>query len=238
MKRKKSAFKIDPKLKKKLLPIGAGVLALILILVVIQSLAANVFKPKIEGLLVYLDAGHGGTDVGAVATIDGVPRYEKDDNLRIAIAVEKLLEANGVRVEVTRFDDTFMELEDIVKKANKSGAHLFVSLHRNSAVTGNGVEIWVDKTKPKKDTKLASSILEQLDKAGISQNRGVRYGLASDSKQDYYVNKHTDMPSCLVELGFLTNEGDNALLDQKLEQYAQAIANGIIKAANGMRIEV
>lgn len=237
MKQKKRR-KNNQNLKKKLLPIGVGILSLIIILAIIQSIAANTFHPKVEGLLIFLDAGHGGKDVGASATFDGVERFEKDDNLRLSIAVQKHLEAKGVRVEVSRFDDTFVELEDIAKMANKSNAHFFVSLHRNSALTGNGVEIWVKKNKPKDDTKLAKAILEQLDKAGISANRGVRYGLASDTNQDYYVNKYTDMPSCLIELGFITSEEDNNLLDQKLDQYAEAIANGIIKAANSMHIEV
>lgn len=237
MKKKKSGL-LDSRLKKKLLPIGAGILSLVLILVIVQAISATAFHPNTEGLLVFLDAGHGGKDGGATATFDGVERLEKDDNLRLTMAVQRCLEAKGVRVEVSRFDDTFVELEDIAKKANKSGAQLFVSLHRNSAVTGNGVEIWVEKTAPKEDTKLAKAILDQINKVGISQNRGVRYGLASDSNQDYYVNKHTDMPSCLIEMGFVTSKDDNALLDEKLEQYAQAIANGIIKAANGMRIEV
>lgn len=230
--RSKCASHKKTNLKNKLLPIGAGIAALLVLLIIIQVIAANTYHPNKDGLLVYLDAGHGGSDVGAMATFDGAARYEKDDNLRLAIAVEKHLEAKGVRVEVSRFDDTFLELEEIAEKANKSGAQLFVSLHRNSAPTGNGVEIWVEKTKPKDDTKLAKAIMEQLDKAGISDNRGVRYGLASDSNQDYYVNKHTKMPSCLVELGFITSKEDNALLDEKLEQYAEAIANGIIKAAN------
>ncbi len=239
MKQNKKKQRFNAQLKKKLVPIGAGILALICLLAIIQAIAANqTFKPKTEGLLVFVDAGHGGKDVGASATFGGTVRYEKDDNLRLAIAVEKHLEAKGVRVEVSRFDDTFVELEDIADMANKSGAALFVSLHRNSAVSGNGVEIWIDKKAPKEDKKLAENILEQLDKVGISANRGVRSGLASDSNQDYYVNKHTEMPSCLIEMGFITSEKDNALLDENLDAYAEAIAKGIIKTANGMKIEV
>lgn len=232
------AIRKNKSLKKKLIPLLSGALALVLLLVVVQTIANNAFYPKVEGLLVFLDAGHGGKDGGASCTFDNTLRFEKDDNLRITMAVQSKLEAKGVRVEVSRYDDTFVELQDIAKVANKSKAQLFVSLHRNSAPTGNGVEIWVEKSKPKEDTKLASNILKQIDKVGVSDSRGVRFGLASDSKQDYYVNKYTEMPSCLIELGFITSEKDNELFDQQLEPYAEAIANGIIKTANAMHIEV
>lgn len=237
MNQTKKKPKLDANLKKKLLPIGAGILALIFIIVIVNTVSGASYHPRTDGLLIYLDAGHGGKDVGASAVFEGETRYEKDDNLRLALAVEKQLEAKGVRVEVSRYNDTYLELEDIAKKANQSGAHLFVSLHRNSAATGNGVEIWVKKNRPRDDAKLAGNILAQLKKVGISADRGVRTGLASDSNQDYYVNKHTEMPSCLVEMGFITSETDNRLLDEKLEQYAQAIANGIIQTANSLNIK-
>lgn len=171
---------------------------------------------------VVIDAGHGGSDVGA--EYNG--RYEKDDNLAVALLVAEKLEEKGIDVELTRDDDTFISLENRCKIANKKQAELFVSLHRNSADGARGVEIWVSSDKPDKDTLLAENIMQNLDEAGISQNRGVKYGYAQGDG-NYYVNSHTDMPSCLVELGFMNSEEDNALFDQNLDSYAEAIAEAI-----------
>ena len=69
--------------------------------------------------------------------------------------------------------------------------------------------------------------LKNLDEAGISQNRGVKAGYARGDG-NYYVNSHSDMPSCLVELGFINSEEDNNLFDKNLDAYAQAIADAVI----------
>ena len=173
---------------------------------------------------VILDAGHGGSDFGA--TFDG--RREKDDNLAVALLVADKLRERGIDVELTRDDDTFISLEKRCKIANRKKAQLFVSLHRNSADNARGVEIWVSSNKPQKDTQLAENIMNSLDEAGVTQNRGVKYGYAQGNG-NYYVNSHTFMPSCLVELGFMNSEEDNAMFDQNLDAYAQAIADAIEK---------
>jgi len=108
---------------------------------------------------------------------------------------------------------------------------LFVSLHRNSAVNADGVEIWVSSKKPEKDMLLAENILSALDEVGISQNRGVKFGYARGDG-DYYINSHSDMPSCLVELGFINSEQDNELYDKNLDSYAEAIADAVILSIN------
>lgn len=171
---------------------------------------------------VVIDAGHGGSDVGA--EYNG--RYEKDDNLALALLVEENLEKMGIDAVMTRDDDTYISLEKRCKIANRKQAQLFVSLHRNSAEGANGVEIWVSSEEPEADMQLAENIMQGLDEAGISQNRGVKSGYARGDG-NYYVNSHTDMPSCLVELGFINSETDNALFDQNHEAYAEAIANAI-----------
>ncbi|MBE6771879.1 MAG: N-acetylmuramoyl-L-alanine amidase [Ruminococcaceae bacterium] len=171
---------------------------------------------------VVIDAGHGGSDVGA--EYDG--RYEKDDNLNLALLVEEKLGLMGIDAVLTRDDDTFISLEKRCMVANLRQAQLFVSLHRNSADGANGVEIWISSEENETDLLLAENILSGLDNVGISQNRGVKSGYAR-GEGDYYVNSHTNMPSCLVELGFINSEKDNELLDKNLEAYADAIANAI-----------
>lgn len=87
---------------------------------------AAVHMPKKSGNTVCIDAGHGGYDVGAT----NGERYEKDDNLRLAKAVEAELKARGINTIMTRSDDTYVSLEDRCKTANKKKADLFISLHR------------------------------------------------------------------------------------------------------------
>ena len=172
---------------------------------------------------VVIDPGHGGSDVGA--EYDG--RFEKDDNLALAILVNEKLNDMGIDSVLTRDKDKKLSLEKRCKIANKKKADAFVSLHRNSADGAKGVEIWVGSDMPEKDTALAESILSGLDEVGISQNRGVKFGYARGDGKDYYVNSHSDMPSCLVELGFINSETDNELFDKNIDSYAEAIARSI-----------
>lgn len=181
---------------------------------------------KAENLCVVIDPGHGGGDVGA--TVGG--RYEKDDNLRIALKVKECLEEKGIDVVLTRTTDVYLSLEERCEFANSHSADLFVSLHRNSAASeASGVEIWVGSDNTYRARSLAKTMLKGLEKAGVSDNRGVKVGYIGDKNKDYYVNKHTDMTSCLVELGFITNETDNKLFDENLDAYAQAVADAIEK---------
>jgi len=176
--------------------------------------------------VVCIDAGHGGKDVGA--TYEG--RYEKDDNLRLALAVGKILEEKGVEVVYTRTTDEFVSLEDRAKFANKKHATYFVSIHRNSADSDvSGVEIWIESDADSDEAKIAGKILNKIDKVGYGKNRGVKRGYQSNPNADYVVNKKTKMPSCLVEMGFITTARDNELFDEKFEEYALAIAEGIME---------
>lgn len=171
---------------------------------------------------VVIDAGHGGKDYGAIYG----NRNEKDDNLNLALLVYEELEKMGVDAELTRDSDKKVSLEKRCSFANRKKAELFVSLHRNSAENARGVEIWISSEEPYDDTKLAQDILEGLDNVGISKNRGIKAGYARGDG-DYYVNSHTKMTSCLVELGFINNETDNKLYDDNLEAYALEIAQAV-----------
>ncbi len=180
-----------------------------------------------EQIIVCLDAGHGGTDAGAV----NGDRLEKNDNLRMALAVRDKLENAGserLTVLLTRTDDTFLELQQRVDLANENGATLFVSLHRNSG-GGKGVEVWTSSLKEKAECRLAQYIMDGLEQAGVQKVRGVKHGTAGNPAVSYTVVGRTEMPACLVELGFIDNDEDNALLDSHWDAYAQAIADGILK---------
>lgn len=200
-------------------------LVLIAVVLVGGTILAVYIHDSAPEISVCLDPGHGDHDPGAISG----DRQEKDDNLRIALLVRDNLEAKGIRVYMTRDDDTFLSLEERCALANKKKCTLFVALHRNSAESGSGVEVWVENTPEKVDWALAENILNGLSEAGISKARGVKSGYVHNPDGNYYVNAHTKMPSCLVELGFITSNTDNALFDEHLNDYAKEIADAIEK---------
>lgn len=193
-----------------------------LILLTVGTVYRESLRPEIS---VCLDAGHGGEDCGATFG----ERLEKEDNLRLTLLVRDKLQANGIKVYLTREDDTFLTLEERCQIANRKRCTLFVALHRNSAQSGSGVEMWVKNTPSDTEWALAEHMLSALEDAGISKARGVKSGYAKNADGNYYVNAHTNMPSCLAEIGFITSDEDNALFDENLDAYADAIAKGIIK---------
>lgn len=171
--------------------------------------------------IIVLDAGHGGTDPGAT----NGSRYESNDTLKLAQAVQKLLIAQGMTVIMTRTTDSYVSLANRTAIANKAGADLFASLHRNSVAdaTAKGIEIWVYTTAGVVDEAAAGAVLEQLAAVGIQSNRGVKKG-------NYHVLRESSMTSMLVELGFISNTIDNQLFDKNFDTYAEAIAKGICAA--------
>lgn len=181
---------------------------------------------------VCVDAGHGGSDVGAVG-LDG--SYEKDDNLRLALKVKEALKKSGVNVIMTRSDDSDTQLDSRSVIANKAKADLFVSLHRNSTVKANttkGIEIWIHSSGSERSYAAADDILSSLEKVGISDNRGVRIGTQGDSDDDYAVIRDTDMTSMIIEMGFMTSQDDLDYFNENLDNYAKAISNGAVEWLN------
>lgn len=168
-----------------------------------------------------LDAGHGGSDPGAVYK----DRREKDDTLDLTLAVGDILKKNGIDVYYTRttdeYETPFMKATD----ANNSGANLFVSIHRNSSENPNqysGVETLVYSDTGLK-AEVARNINNQLEDAGF-KNLGV------DERKNLVVLKRTKMPAVLVEAGFINNDKDNYLFDEEFDSIAQAIADGILES--------
>ncbi len=167
------------------------------------------------------------TILGSVAA--NGKRYENDDNLKNVLQVKKELEKQKVKVILTRKDDTFVTLQKRCQIANWKRADLFVSIHRNSAKSGDGIEIWINNKSDDISEKLANDILKEFEQTKFQTNRGVKTGTSDNNGNDYFVNRNTKMPSCLIELGFISNTKDNQLLDEHLEEYAQAIAKGILQ---------
>lgn len=168
-----------------------------------------------------LDAGHGGSDPGAVYK----GRQEKEDTLDLTLAVGDILKKNGIDVYYTRTTDEYETPFKKATDANNSGADLFVSIHRNSSENPNqysGVETLVYSDTGLK-AEVARNINNQLEGAGF-KNLGV------DERKNLVVLKRTKMPAVLVEAGFINNDKDNYLFDEEFDSIAQAIADGILES--------
>lgn len=166
-----------------------------------------------------LDAGHGGSDSGAVYN----GRLEKNDNLRITLAVGERLARSGERVLYTRTDDSTVDLTYRSTMANSADATYFVSFHRNSASTvGRGVEVYYYTGLSAQSTaaRMAAPIQDALVACGF-HNRGVK-------QAKFSVLRRTSMPAILVELAFINNEAENAKLDSEFYRIADAIASALL----------
>ena len=207
----------------------------------------NVYKAG-SGLVVVIDAGHGGYDGGAESTFNGVTYLEKYMNLKIAQACrDELQKYYGVTVYMTRDDDTFVKLEDRTAYAKSVGADVFVSIHNNSSKSGaaNGVTVFYPNSNYNSSIGstgegLAQSILNNLTQFGL-KNNGVRIRnsesgdtYADGSLCDYYNvirgSKKHGFPGLIVEHAFLSNKSDAEKYlnsDAKLTALGVADAKGI-----------
>lgn len=174
---------------------------------------------------VCLDCGHGGSDPGAVKG----SRTEKADVLRLGLKVRDLLTAAGINVVLTRTADESVSINDRCKIANAAKCDYFLSIHRNAATPdAAGNEIWVHSQAVVHVVDKAQKILNAVC-AVAGKNRGVKKG-AAGNYTDYGVNRDTDMPSALLELGFVTSAADNKTFDANFDAYAAAIAKGVCAA--------
>ncbi|MCF7617874.1 N-acetylmuramoyl-L-alanine amidase [Bacillus sonorensis] len=175
----------------------------------------------LSGKTIYVDAGHGGDDSGAV----GNGLLEKDVNLDVSNLLNEKLEKEGADTVVTRTGDSFLSLEERVAKASTNGSDLFISIHANSAAPeAAGTETYFDATYKAADSeRLAADIQEHLPGALGTEDRGVK-------ESGFYVIKHSQMPSALVELGFITNKSDAQKLGSSVyqEKAADAIAEAVV----------
>jgi len=168
---------------------------------------------------IMMDAGHGGSDPGAVYN----GRQEKDDALNLALNVGEILQNNGINVEYTRTTDVYLSPYARAMEANNAEVDLFISIHRNSFPTDNevsGVESLVYSLDGLK-LEVAEEINEQLEAVGFV-NLGVK------ARPNLVVLKRTKMPAVLVEAGFINSDVDNEIFDSNYSAIAQAIAFGIL----------
>ncbi|MDK8179696.1 N-acetylmuramoyl-L-alanine amidase family protein [Paenibacillus sp. UMB4589-SE434] len=175
---------------------------------------------------VVVDAGHGAHDSGAVSVRK---RYEKDLNLQIANKVAELaVKEEKLNIVLTRSTDVFLELSERAKIANDLQADLFVSIHANSIdnkPTVSGTETYYYRSESKAFAELMHKYLI----------KGTQFKDRNAKVADHHVTRNTKMPAILLEIGFLTNPDEEAVMFTEDFQYrvAQQIVNGL-KAQLGL----
>lgn len=233
---------------------------------------ATPIEPEDTRLKVLIDPGHGGDDLGAV-TFGGVK--EKDIALRISRMVrQEILSQSrragaGVKVRLTRDDDTFIPLKERPEIANNWDADLFVSIHLNSSPSTKvrGFEVYFlnprgsdaeasrvarvenggEKTLAKTDimsiisdaqtsvhiaesSSFAETLYAHLSSEVLPNKRGVR-------QAPFAVLAGTTMPALLIEVGYLTHQGETENLKRGLylKRVASAISSGILRFAQSRK---
>lgn len=191
----------------------------------------------VSGKTVVIDAGHGKPDEGAQSSRGTT---EAETNLKIALKLQNLLEQSGSSVILTRSDENAIydldaktlkqkKISDIhnrVKIGNESSADIFVSIHLNK-IPQQQYDGWQTfyNAQNQDGQKLAVAIQNNLNKAIQKENNRV-----AKSIDNIYIVKHVEIPTTIVECGFLSNpdEEKKLLEDEYQNRLAWGIYNGII----------
>lgn len=189
-------------------------------------------SPGIKGKVIALDAGHGGSDTGAIGPT-GVT--EKGVTLRVAKALQKLLQAEGATVLMTRTIDTEVspkkanasdveELQARCDVGNNGNADIFISMHMDSFTnsTPSGTTGYYYTRGSAASQRLAQYVSEGVVASLGTGNRG-------NKSCNFYVVKHTDMPATLVEMAFISNDKEESLMNSEegINKAAEGILNGL-----------
>ena len=230
--------------KKRITLIMAGIFLSIFIFVFTkdniseQNKYISTVSLPISGKVIVVDAGHGVPDEGAESS-NGTT--EAETNLKIALKLQNLLEQSGSTVILTRSDENAIydldsktlkqkKISDIhnrVKIGNESHADIFVSIHLNK-IPQPQYDGWQTfyKEGDEEGAKLAKQIQENLGKTIDKENNRV-----AKTIDNIYIIKHVEIPTTIVECGFLSNpeEEKKLLNDEYQNKLAWGIYNGIIK---------
>lgn len=185
---------------------------------------------EIYDKIVVIDAGHGGTQPGAVKK----DVYEKYLNLEIVLKLKELLDEvdeEKLKVFYTRLEDVNPSLMERADMANNLQADLFISVHNNSTGDGkfssvNGTMVLYSPDESNESKRLAQICLENVNASTGSKNLGL---VEAD---DIYIVRTSEVPVALIEVGYMTNTKElNDLCDPAYqEKVAQGIYNAIMQA--------
>ncbi|KYD34465.1 N-acetylmuramoyl-L-alanine amidase [Geobacillus stearothermophilus] len=172
----------------------------------------------LAGKTIVLDAGHGGKDGGA-QSVDGIK--EKELTLETAKLLKNKLQSYGARVVLTRSSDEYVPLSARVAAARLYQADAFISLHYDSAADPDASGITIYYYDRFADYELAQSFQGLFRQLSALPFRGIAFG-------DYYVLRENEKPSVLLELGYLSNRSDAAVV--ATNGYQEAVTTAIVNA--------
>ena len=179
--------------------------------------------------IIMLDPGHGGEDPGAITELT----KEKEMALNIALQTREILRKNkNYEVYMTRETDEYISLPERCNFANKYAAHVFISIHLNAhdSPAAKGIEVFSFPGSIRGAQIRNAVYLETMRLFPVWTGRGAK-------EARFYVLRKSDMPACLIECGFITNEAEEKEI-HKVEtrlKFAEGIANGIDAYFAGVR---
>lgn len=200
----------------------------VLLLLLVSFWPGEVTGQK-NNITVVIDPGHGGNDPGHLSE-SSAHLSEKELNLKIVqflgAYIEKYLQ--NIRVIYTRTGDTYPSLNERVGCANNNNADYFISIHcnGNDRKAVRGTESHVHSLALTRSVALAKEIEQQFSKRAGRRSRGVKD--VRDLQHSLQVLKYTNMPSVLVECGFMTNPKEARFLNTTYGQ--EIIASAIFRA--------
>jgi N-acetylmuramoyl-L-alanine amidase len=186
--------------------------------------------------ILVIDAGHGGKDAGALSRDKQI--YEKNINLGIAMQLKELLDQENIKVYYTRTDDNTVFLRPRATLANSVDSDYFISIHCNtSEVTyPQGTEVLyydnVFKDVPAKS--LAALFSEEIGRSTKLKTRGILL----EQMGDIFIMDKAEVPTILIETGYLSNSDDLNYLSnpERQKEIAKGIYNGIMRAYNELPV--
>ena len=179
-------------------------------------------KSPLKDIKIAVDAGHGGKESGAIGCCGD---KEKDITLAISRYLKEELQRRGAKVIMTRNDDSYVDLKERVDIANENDAMFLISIHGNALPDnadpnkhrGTSIYFYYNQAK-----LLAANVLISMNKQLGTQNDNIRQGSLA-------LVRNTNALSILIEVAYLINPEDNAMLiDTKFQKKcAKAIADGL-----------
>ena len=180
-----------------------------------------------EKLKEIIDAGHGGSDSGAT----GNGMAEKNLTLAIVLAAKRSFDKDSrFQVSYTRTSDTYPSLSQRAKLANNKNADMFLCVHINSAsASAHGTETLWSKSRNSATQKkglTSKTLATAMQSAAVAATGFTNRGLVD--RPNLYVLKHTNMPACLIEYGFISNRKESARMKANTSAYGKALYKAVV----------
>ncbi len=194
----------------------------------VNEVKVTLLNSGLTGKRIVVDAGHGDHDPGAKGATG---LREKEVNLAVAMYVADYLRSAGAEVTLTRSNDTFLSLAERVQVAHKNDADAFISVHSDSFKdTSQGSTTFYHSGKNpswQQSKQLSDIAIKKITSQLGTVNRG-------SQDKSLHVIRETEIPAILVELAFLSNPNEEALLksDEFRQNAAQAIYDSFVEFYN------